>query len=309
MKNCKIIVLVLLAAVISSCTKNVLNTPDFDVTADKTTIVKGDAVVFSFQGSPDNISFWSGETGRVYETRNNVTATGAVNRLSFTTLVANLAAGNTGQVNNLKLLVSTDFSGKVDSASIRKATWTDITTRAKLATSATALPSDTITVSDLATARDTMFIAFKYQSTTNSTASRGRSWTMAKFIYQNKFPDGSIFTHYTLDTDNRLSGFNQFSYKGTSTKDSLVWSVGTTNVFPSGVDNLSDEDWLISKPFKTSSRNPDKAVGIKNNQGTLDTYTYKFLKPGTYVVTFVANNAGAEGVKEVVKQITITVTN
>jgi hypothetical protein len=312
MKISKILIFAgVLAAVFAACTKNELVTPDnFQVTTEKTTYSKTENVVFNISGSVDNIGFWSGEPGRVYDTRNDLIGSGALNRFVFTTTLANLPAGSTvGQTNNLTVLVSNNYNGKTDSASIRQATWNDVTSRGKLATNTTAVPSDTINVTDFATARDTMFVAFKYKSTASSNTSRARSWTMAKFTFQNKFPNGSVFTHATLETDNRLAGFNQYSYKGTSPKDSLTWSINTTNVFNAGVDNLSDEDWLISKPFKLSARNTDKAVGIKNNQTQLTQYTYKFAAAGTYKVTFVANNAGATAVKEVIRTLTITITN
>jgi hypothetical protein len=299
-----------LVLALSSCRKdNDLTTPVFEVSADKTNVAVNEQVTFRFTGIPNNISFYSGEAGREYDNTQRLSAPDAMNWFSFTSQLTALAAGNTGQTDNFRIFVSNDFSGQVDSLSIRKATWTDITGRAKLpaATSTAATISDTVRVSDLRNARDTVFIAFRYRSTVSSNASRARKWTMSKFMFQNKFPNGVVYNHNTADTDNKLSGFNTHSFKGTSSLDSLKWNNSTSAVFEAGVNGLSDEDWLISKGFKTSAINPDKAVGIKKNSGTLTEYIYKFAKKGVYKVTFVANNANAQGIKEVVRQLTVTV--
>lgn len=294
----------------TACRKDYnLEEPSFEVTASKTNLSVNEAVEFSFTGVPDNISFYSGEPGKEYVNTQRSSAPNARNIIHFTSQLTALAAGNTGQTDNLRLFVSNDFSGRVDSASIRNATWNDITSRAKFpaANSTAATISDSVNVADFRNSRDTLFLAFRYRSTINSTASRARRWTMSKFIFQNKFPNGIVFTHGTIDTDNRLAGFNSFSYKGTSVKDSLKWSFSTSATFEAGVDGLSDEDWLITRGFKTSTVTPDKAVGIKKFSAVIEGYSYAFTKPGTYIVTFVANNATGAGVKEVVRQVTIKV--
>ncbi|MCZ4223467.1 DUF5017 domain-containing protein [Pedobacter rhodius] len=294
----------------TACRKDYnLEVPLFEVTANKTNVVVNEPVEFAFRGVPDNISFYSGEPGKEYVNTQRSSAPNARNIIHFTTQLTALAAGNTGQIDNLRLFVSNDFSGSVDSAGIRNATWTDITSRAKFpaANSTAATISDSVNVADFRNSRDTLFLAFRYRSTINSAASRARRWTMSKFIFQNKFPNGTVFTHGTIDTDNKLAGFNSFSYKGTSVKDSLKWSFSTSATFEAGVDGLSDEDWLISRGFKASAVTPDKAVGIKKFSAVIENYSYAFTKPGTYIVTFVANNATGAGVKEVVKQLTIKV--
>lgn len=293
-----------------SCRKdNSLTEPDFEVMVDKMEYNINENVVFRFSGTPNNISFYSGEAGREYAKIGSVMAPNAINQLHFTSQLTALAAGNTGQTNNLRIFVSNDFSGQADSASIRNATWNDVTGRAKLpgAASTAATLSDTVNVSDFRNARDTLFVAFRYLSTVSSTAARARKWTVSKFIFQNRFANGIVFTNNTADTDNKLAGFNSFSFKGTSPLDSLKWANSTAASFEAGINGLSDEDWLISKPFKTSAINPDKAVGIKKNSATLTAYQYKFQKAGLYKVTFVANNANAQGVKEVVRNLTITI--
>lgn len=307
-KYYKILLVCCISIVLYACNKLELVAPNFEVTVNKSTFKVGDSVIFAFTGTPDNIAFYSGETGHIYDYRQRASATGASNQLSFATATANLATGNVGQTNNLKLFASSDFSGSVDSASIRKATWTDITSRAKIATTATSTASGTVDVSDFQPTKDSLYIAFRYLSTPSSTAARARQYTVSAFLFQNVFPNGTVYVNNTINTDVRYAGFQAASFRGTSVKDSLKWALGTTLTFAQGVDNLSDEDWAISKAFRLSAIPPDIAVGIKNSQVVLPQYVYKYTKPGTYTVTFVANNVAGTGISEVARTLTITVT-
>jgi hypothetical protein len=308
MKKYNILLLCVIAIGFYACNKLTLTTPAFDVTVSKTTFKVGDSVVFALSGNPDNIGFYSGEVGHIYGYKDRTSAAGALNQLSFSTATANLAAGNTGQTGNLKLLVSSNFTGQVDSLHIRQATWTDVTNRAVIATNATSISSGTINLSDFQQAGDSLYVAFKYLSTASSTAARARQYTVSAFVFQNTFPDGTVYVHNTINTDVRFAGFAATSFKGTSVKDSLKWSIGSTLAFAQGVDNLSDEDWAVTKKFRLSAIPPDVAVGIKNSQVVLPQYVYKYTKPGTYTVTFVGNNVTGDGISPVAKTLTITVT-
>ncbi|MEO6521772.1 MAG: DUF5017 domain-containing protein [Mucilaginibacter sp.] len=306
MKKYNILLLSIIAFGLYACNKLTLTTPAFDVTVNKTTFKVGDSVVFVLSGNPDNIAFYSGEVGHIYDYKNRTSAAGALNQLSFSTLTANVTG--TAQTGNLKLLVSSNFTGQVDSLHIRQATWTDVTSRAAIATSATLTSSGTVDLSDFQQAGDSLYIAFKYQSATSSAAARARQYTVSALVFQNAFPNGTVYAHNTINTDVRFAGFVATSFKGTSTKDSLKWAIGSTLTFAQGVDNLSDEDWAVTKKFRLSAIPPDVAVGIKNNQVILPQYVYKYTKPGTYTVTFVGNNVTGDGISAVAKTLTITVT-
>lgn len=310
-KYYKLFMLSCLVAMLYACKREKVGNPTFDASVSKTSYKVGDSVIFNFTGSANIIQFWSGEPAHVYDNRSRTMATGATNVFSFSSATANLAAGNVGQTNNLKVLVSTNFSGIVDSINIRKATWTDITSRVALATNATTLSSGNVNVSDFQnTSRDSLFLAFKYQSTTSSAASRARQYTLSAFTFQNTFPNGIVYAHNTINTDVRYGGFQAYSFKTPAVKDSIRWAIGGTLTIAQGVDNLSDEDWAISKGFNLGFVPPDVAVGIQNsNVNSLTQYVYKYTTPGTYVVTFVALDVYGNQTNQVIKQLTITVTN
>lgn len=70
----KIFLFPVLFLVITACNKNGVVAPNFNVTTDKTTFQANTDVNFLFTGNPDYITFYSGETGHVYEFRDRVTA-------------------------------------------------------------------------------------------------------------------------------------------------------------------------------------------------------------------------------------------
>jgi Domain of unknown function (DUF5017) len=289
--------------VTSACNTIEVSEPVFEVTADKTTIKAGENVTFNFGGEAvSNIKFYSGELGKVYEHRDRITAENAVNQFVF---ASNVTA--TGQANNLSVLVSNNFNGIMDTTNILKATWTDVTSKAKLGTTTTNVASGPIDVSSFRNQRDSLHVAFRYKSTATTVATNlPRAWTISGFVFSNVFPDSSISLHNTLVTDVRRAGFQAISMS----HDSLVWTIAGTLTFKTGfVTQLQgDDDWVISNAFKLSKIAPSLAIGVQNSSGRLNNYLYQYTKPGTYKAVFVVSNSYGTTIKETFKEVTITVT-
>ncbi|HEY0668007.1 MAG TPA: hypothetical protein VGD22_07520, partial [Sphingobacteriaceae bacterium] len=75
-------------------------------------------------------------------------------------------------------------------------------------------------------------------------------------------------------------------------------------------DPLS-EHWAVSKPITVNEIDlgPDLAKGVKGIRNTMiNEYTYTYNKPGTYTAVFVASNNSIDDIKEVIKEITFTIT-
>jgi hypothetical protein len=324
MKNYKNIWLAGIVLLLFACNKVKITAPDIQVSANKTTVKVGDTVTFSFKGNADNIAFWSGEpgnaisVGHVYANRNRLIAKmpGVLNQLIFTSNVqSGLVSGVNGtvpgatyQTNNLALFISTNFNGKMDSTSVRNATWTDITSRAILGTTTTNVSSGTINLSDFQQAADSVYIAYRYLSTTSTPSSIAPQWTVAGFVYTNLFPDSTSYVYNTINSDIRYAGFQPVTIKNPS----LIWNITGTMVFPTGFPGQSDEDWAISLPFNLYRTVPDVANSnptvIKDISKPLTNFTYAFAKPGIYTVSFVASNVSDAGEAEVVRELKITVT-
>jgi len=75
-------------------------------------------------------------------------------------------------------------------------------------------------------------------------------------------------------------------------------------------DPLS-EHWAVSKPINAEKVDlgPDWSTSIKGiSNPKLDVYRYTYTKAGTYKAVFVASNNSIDNVKQVVKEITLTIT-
>lgn len=71
------------------------------------------------------------------------------------------------------------------------------------------------------------------------------------------------------------------------------------------------EHWAVSRAIRTDSVNlgPDWSTSIKGiTTAAMTEYRYKYTKPGTYYGVFVASYNSIDGVKEVVREVTLTIT-
>lgn len=169
-----------------SCQKNLVvkNAPDFAVSVDAATTYKaGDPVVFNLQGNADVISFYSGEIFRDYAFREGreVDVAGHGFNLGFRSAVAPGTPAGT-QANQFSILASTDFNGNYnDLASVKSATWTDITSRFTLGTSATFVASGTQDISDLLVAGKPIYFALRYINRPQVDNGFARQWMVESF--------------------------------------------------------------------------------------------------------------------------------
>lgn len=180
----------------ASCSKEltVSSAPDFEVSTDKTTYQVGEEIYFNIKGGDaDEISFYSGETSKNYAFKDGRTIdiSAAPLTMEFQNSVQ-LGA----QANQLSVLYSTDFNGDYSSvAAIKKATWTDITSRWPLATNATFVPAVPALPASQDISRDIsalkvpgkpLYIGFRY--ITRSQASNGiaRQWFVQAFAIKSK---------------------------------------------------------------------------------------------------------------------------
>ena len=278
-----------------SCDKEqVVVTPDFDVTLDKTTYAAGAPVTFNFTGNADIISFYSGVPGNEYKFRDRFRADGKP-QLQFTSY---WQAGT--QTNTLQLLVSKDFSGTYDAENLMKATWTDITSRAALSTGADNTPSGVVDLSVIQTPDVPVYIAFKYAATK---ASAQPTWTIKNIAIDNKLSDGSSVS---------IANTANLTWGAISVLNSArIWTYSATQLqfvsSPAGSDD--NEDWLVSKPLQLDRMQRSFGINVKGNPTTKQTsYTFPgYSAPGIYTVTFEAINANKWDKKTTVKEFTITV--
>lgn len=290
-----------LSAFFVSCNKLQVEAPSLSVQPISLTIKAGDTAKFQFSGYADYINFYSGEVGRDYYKRDSFSAPGGNPEFQF---LSNVQLGATS-IRNLSVHVSTDFNGNYNAQGIAAATWTNITNRVTLSTSATNVSSGIVNLNDLKAEGKPMYVAFRYLSESPETLKQ-RQWTISSFQFRTKFPEGQVYTHAASNTD---AGFGVISVVG----DSANWVSGTSLTHVSLNAGLpSDDDWAISRPFDLTRYTGDRAgvVVIKNLALTglvPAQFSWRYPAAGTYKAVFVYRNANVEHTEEVVKEFVITV--
>ncbi len=170
------------ALLMSSCSKEleVATPPDFDVTTTAATYQAGKPITFNITGGEaHNVSFYSGETFKDYAFKDGraIDVKGDGVTMDFRSSVQ---VGT--QVNQLSILASTDFNGDYSSlAKVKAATWTDITSRFALGTTAAVVASGVKDITDLMVAGKPIYIAFKYVTKPQATNGLARQWFIQTF--------------------------------------------------------------------------------------------------------------------------------
>jgi hypothetical protein len=285
------------ACLFTACGKT-LSTGDasFGVTAEKTTLSLGDTARFGFTGSPDVISFYSGEVGKRYEYRSRASADGTP-LLRFRTIRA-----NGSQASSLALLVSNNFEGVLtaDTAStisrINNAAWTDITAKATLSTgAASAVSSGNINLSDFSAQGKPVFIAFKYLGYTGSAQNK---WTIDSFSVANVLADGTAYVTANMNAYNisyTNYGVTSFSpgFFACKVSNTFNWSVGATSLVITGATSAGAatagaEAWVILGPLDLKKVTPDAGTPVKNTSQKASDLVYNYVYPakGEYHAVF-----------------------
>lgn len=295
----------LISVVLFSCEKYQLDDPALEVSADKTTIKAGESLTFKFEGSPQMLSFYSGEFLKDY---NYVTNSRTLKNCYLSFSSATVAAIQ--QANQLAVLVSADFDGKYAIDNIKAATWVDITNRFALANNATVTPSTEADIMDLAVAGRPLYLAFRYITRSQTEFLTASDWNISAVLLKSKFDNEEV----TLMDYGSGSNFSVFSYGNKQAGRSLVNA--TTIEFKgnstAAIKEEYTEDWGISRAIYINPNDlgNDKATPLKLfREAKKESYTYTYSKAGTYTATFIAETNNVYGNKKVVRQIEITVTN
>jgi hypothetical protein len=292
----KIFIIAISILFAAACTKKEVAEPGFSVSTNKENYTIADTVFFSFSGTPWSVTFFSGEPYHKYENRERVTVPDGKPVFQFSSTVT------TGtQINTLSLLVSSDFNGSYDSTSIYQATWTDITDRAKLATSSASVLSGPIDLTQFINDDHPVYIAFKYTGYANSAQ---RNWTLKSLALDNVLPDNTSYN--LLDISESTAAFKSVLMKNTAVK----WTVSTSQLnFKGGTTITSPEaeGWVISKPLNLRKVLPDYGVALKNMTTVMDSYYYIYTNPGNYTATFVVANTSRYDSKAAVHEVPVVI--
>jgi len=300
--------LLLLALLISSCSKDKIENPSFDATVAKTSFKVGEPVTFNLAGNPDFVSFYSGEYLNDYEFIGGRTLDIKSFSLSFQTRVQ-----NGSQKDQLSVYLSSDFNGKFDIESIRSGNFRNITNLVTLGTVNTVYASSgVLDLTPIVTDRTKpLYVAFRYvvkpQDAVNGTQ---RNWYVRDLVLNTVTDLGQSAAIDQLTAAWSLveSGSIVEAGRNTITASSgLVTFRGNATAEGKLVET---EAWVVSKAvdLNTIVLGPDRSIPIKAISDTMPpVYNYTYTKPGKYKAVFAISNNRIEGKKEVLKEIEITV--
>ncbi|MBZ4190885.1 DUF5017 domain-containing protein [Niabella beijingensis] len=297
----------ILLLVCASCKKGVdVPPPVFDVVASNTTVGVGDSITFTFTGGADAITFWAGDSSRIYENRQRITISNGTPQFSFESL--RQFGNNPGVADStMQLFASRDYNGILSVKDVAAATWINLTDKAQWSTGINSeyTASGFVDLSGIASknaeGRDSaIYLAFRYHEAQNE-ATR-RAWYLRNYSVDNLLPDGSRV--------NVAAG--NMSWGTVMVKDSLrTWFIYATSslMWGGNADFPETEDWLISQPVFLDRIKPDLGTNVKLSNTTIQKeYTFPgYARPGIYEVVFVATNVNRWDEKNIVKRIKITV--
>ena len=279
-----------------SCKKDVVKTPQFEVSLKPGTYKAGESITFNISGNPDIITFYSGEQGSKYDNKERSVLSGKP-LLQFSTFAQNSGT----QENSLKIMASSDFNGTYSAAGIAGATWNDLTSKAVLSSGADNVASGLIDLTGIIEDNKPVYLAFKKRDEKSATL-KPRGWTIRSFNlgYQN---DADQITYSVADLS--TAGWTAVDVLNSTYK----WAISTTALTIGGgaINSSENEDWVITKVLYPNAIRPDPGIAVKGVDGRIDTYNFTFKTSGTYKAVFVGANLNYDARKSVIKELTVVV--
>lgn len=297
--------LLLVGGFFASCDADSVDSIDFGVNLrnEQQEIYVGDEVTFDFDGNPDYIVFYSGEDGHKYANKDRLKVDVESMSLSYTMKQVYTKPSYQNRA-NMHIYVSEDFKGLCTAQGIEEATWTELSGAGgwKVPTCPNVTTETVTDNGDLSGYMDKKFyLAFQYE-------------TPASEEYQPRFDiEPLTLTKMVEGQEIKMTNPEKefgFTYVFPKGKPAGNYNPSATRLlFQPSSDNtgLPAEIWAISQQLDPSAVSPDEGTPIKSLDTTAPSYTYKYMAPGEYVVTFVARNANMWNVESAIREIKITV--
>lgn len=307
----------LLCIIAGGCTKSMdINAPVFEVNSYSvkdgvdSTGKPVKQVTFALSGNADVISFYSGETLRDYEYKDGRIVKTKNIQMAFSSN-CKLNSGTIALMNQLSVVASTNFNGKLTDDDVQAATWKDISARFKLSPLVTTddfLPSGVADISDLFEKGKPLYVAFKYLTPPQTTTTRHTQWRIRDYVLS-RITDLGVNTLASQST----TPWNLY-HKGPleSGRSSNTTTQLTLRGNNSAVNfGQATEDWAVSPAIQLiedADIGPDRPLAIKTRIDVpLTSYTFNYAVPGNYKAVFVATNVNSKGEEKVVKTINVTI--
>lgn len=305
-----ILYLAFLSILSSACKKElVVDSPKLEIDPSEVNVKANSKITFSLKGNPDIISFYSGEFGASYEFVQESRKLSTDISLKFDSQILDGT-----QENQFAVMISSDFNGTYDLANIKTATWTDVTSRFRMATpgdNRVLVSSGEAKINDLIVNNKPIYIGLRYLTKSQPLFGQFNLWRVQNLLLQSTDQLNGTVAVMTQANGawKSIQSSNYDANRGSILTNNITFQGNS----PTGPNKDQDtEAWAISKIIPVSTLTdlgPDKALPIKSlSDPALKSYTYTYTKPGKYTAAFVAINGGLKENKKLMKQVNITVT-
>lgn len=306
----------LAAVAAASCTQDVVYEIDYTVSLDKeNTYLAGDPVKFNFNGSVDNIVFYSGETGHQYQYRNRYEVDETAVKSAALQMEYQARYGDAGA---LEVWISNSFEGlSGDNAAADKALmksiveggmqgWTKLDYNEGKSQVWT---NQEYAVNDYMTS----FCIALHWCPKDYTKTQRTYWINGGLSLDLEGMEPQTVDFSSLDfvsvmmNDEVEDPYIKNNGNGTiilnkpATADIIFQGVGANKL------TYAIDGWVVSKPTPLNKVDNDKGQVIKNLQNYLHSFEYTWTEPGTYTVTFAGTNSNYAGASSKNHEITLTI--
>lgn len=315
----RLILPAMIAFLVGCDSEEKVDAPQFNVSISGEVFKVGEPVEFTMNGSPDFISFYSGETGYAYEYKDQDRIAQGEMAMSFTTATA---SGTVGYPNPAMAPISysVDFDGDYSEAGVRRATWIDLSSNFKFPTDLPqTVPSGSMRIGSLFPEDDKpIYFSFHYQvnafdQTAAAGAGNGRTQVnIQNFVIEGVSAAGKS-TIYDISSSKWQSVLNTESFSDCPSNNYPDMPGASARILLRSdfKPTKNRECWAVSGPIHDSGEintGTDKSIPVKSVADPgLSSWKYTYSTPGEYTLTFVAANSSIYGRKELVKEFKITV--
>ncbi|MBQ7268858.1 MAG: DUF5017 domain-containing protein [Bacteroidales bacterium] len=311
----KIIYLFPLLLILSACQHNLV--PDVSCRIDldpANTYMAGDPVRFVIHGNPDNILFYSGETGAQYRFRDRYLV--PVEQVKSASLKMDYRP-NYGLPEGLSVYVSNTFKGlRGDDGEADRATVAAMAeggmqgwTRLDYVEGAPAVW--TSQEYDMSAYLDNFALAIHWNPINDGRSAQRTYWLNGSMTIDIEGADPSTMlitdlNPVVLAMNAEVEPYHKNAGNGSVRFDNTAAQIVCQGI-GAGVLDYAIDAWIFTTPAPLNRVPNDKGTVLKNLQNYMDSFAYTYEYPGTYTASFVCINANYKGSSRVDVEIPVTI--
>lgn len=322
MKKVQLYGMLIAVLITTACNPDSVDEIKFDVRTDQATATckVGQPLTFLFDGNAQYITFFSGEPGNCYANIGRTHVDIASLQLK-STIKQQYTDREYRNKEIVYAYVSEDFNGEYTLKNIQAATWEKISGReynqVTVPLTRDNVSEEVSSIIELSAYKDRPFyVAFQYNAFKRNDVptadGNGRYVVQPRVDVKPLSLVKTTIEGMTVVWDNPLTDWAFRVIYQQSAREGNYKVDDTSLLFqPQKGKEHTDQDvvvWMVSRAINPGEVEPDRGTAIKSTDAYLPAYTHTYAQPGEYTATFIATNANLWNNEQIVKEITITVT-